>query len=54
MLARNDGFFLERKCNRRLTGADERKILKLKFKKQDMMGWTGFMWLRRGSSGGLS
>jgi hypothetical protein len=35
-------------------GIDRRIILKLKFKKVDREAWTGLIWLRIGTGGGLS
>jgi hypothetical protein len=34
-------------------GLDGRIILKIILKKYDVMVWTGFIWLRVGTSGGL-
>jgi hypothetical protein len=34
-------------------GAHGRRVLKWIFKEQDMRVWTGFIWLRTGTSGGL-
>jgi hypothetical protein len=34
-------------------GIDERIILKSVLKNQDERAWTGFIWLRVGTSGGL-
>jgi hypothetical protein len=34
-------------------GVDGRIILELTFKKQVRQLWTGFIWLRTGTSGGL-
>jgi hypothetical protein len=45
---------VKRRNNLRDRGADVRIILKWILNKQVLRMWTGFIWLRIGSSGGFS